>query len=151
LTYVHPACKQHDVAGATTLHVRRGARAAARWCAALTALWLVLCGVLGLRHQAVVDHARDDRSGSLVHAPRMTGHHDARTVGTDLHGRHDAGEDDGPCALVSVHPASIAQPAHVADVVAIGRPVARIERAVQPAIPAESILRLAPKTSPPAA
>lgn len=132
--------------------MHRNARvAASRWCAALTALWLVLCGVLGLRHQALVDHARDDRTGSLVHAPRMTGHHDARSAGADLHGRHDASDEDGPCALVSVHPAGIAQPAALSDFITVGRPVARAALVLQRAIPAESVYRLAPKTSPPAA
>lgn len=124
---------------------------ASRWCAALTALWLVLCGVLGLRHQTLVDHARDDRTGSVVHAPRMTGHHDARSATADLHGRHDTGEDDGPCALASVHSVGIAQPLRIAAILVEAGPIEGALPASRLAISAESIFRLAPKTSPPAA
>ena len=119
-----------------------------RVIAAVTALWLVVGGVLVGHHEATVAHVRD-AVGAYVHGQALVGHHDGRH--SDIHGQRDAGSDAGPCALLSTfhQPASaeVAAPAVVTTACAIS-----VWQSAPPAIAtiAGAVYRLAPKTSPPA-
>lgn len=133
------------------VHMRGAARSAAPWYAALTALWFVACGVLGLRHQAQVDHVRDARTGAVHHAPRMIGAHCADEPTPDVHGRADVDGEDAPCELGSAH--------HAGGPLAVWRPIAVVSHPSFTEVAAPTrragrpgrVFRIAPKTSPPAA
>ncbi len=123
---------------------RRSRRAAA----ALSAVLLIVVGLLGARHEAEVAHVRDQK-GDLVHAQELADHHHAGPS-AHLHGREDHDHAPGACSLLAVLHASadasraqvaVAAPSIVHDLLA--PPIA----AVPGAIPG---YRLAPKTSPPA-
>ena len=131
------------MADASRLQVRT------RGIAAFTAVWLVVCGVLAMRHEASVAHVRD-RAGAYVHARTLVGHHAGRDA--DIHGQRNPEADVGDCALLTAAhqpvSASVTGPAVVttAGVSCVQAP----PRAAISAI-AAAIYRLAPKTSPPVA
>jgi hypothetical protein len=112
-------------------------------------VWLVVCGVLAMRHEAQVAHVRD-RAGAYVHARALIGHHAGHNA--DIHGQRNPDADVGDCALLTA--AHQAASAHVTrpTVVTAARAtcVQDTRRAAPPAVVA-AILRLAPKTSPPVA
>ena len=120
-----------------------------RGIAAITAVWLVVCGVVAMRHEAQVAHVRD-RAGAYVHARALIGHHAGHNA--DIHGQRNPDADVGDCALLTA--AHQAASAHVTrpTVVTAARAtcVQDTRRAAPPAVVA-AILRLAPKTSPPVA
>jgi hypothetical protein len=111
--------------------------------------WLVLAGVLGLRHEAGVAHVTGSH-GELRHGAPVVGHRD---LGADEHHFHAGAGDagDAECWLsVALH-----QPGAPAVPVALST-AAIVHRA--PAAPAalvargrSTLLRFAPKTSPPVA
>jgi hypothetical protein len=123
---------------------RRSRRAAA----ALSAVLLIVAGLLGARHEAEVAHVRDQK-GDLVHALKLADHHQTSPA-AHLHGREDHSHAAGACTLLAVlhapavaarPPAALPAPSVVNDLLA--PPIA----VVPGAIPG---YRLAPKTSPPA-
>ena len=118
-----------------------------RVIAAITALWLVLCGVLGARHEAEVRHCVDG-NGDSVHAPKMVGAHTG--ADSDIHAT-DGEPDRDVCAIAAaMHQSASADCArpllHSAHQQQLGANSV-IELA---AIVTRHVYRLAPKTSPPA-
>ena len=110
------------------------------------AAWLVLAGILALRHVADVAHATDER-GALVHGAHAIGHH----AGKVDHLHAGTGGEHDECSLAAalrqpgaVHaaPARIAAPS-IAIAIELVPSSARARTA--------SLYRLAPKTSPPRA
>lgn len=131
------------MAGASRLQVR------SRGVAAITAVWLVVCGVLAMRHEAQVAHVRD-RAGAYVHARTLVGHHAGHDA--DIHGQRNPDADAGECGLLTAAHQPVS--AHVQTPAVVT--TAHATCAQDPphmAIPAiaTAILRLAPKTSPPVA
>lgn len=119
-----------------------------RVVASLVALWLVVGGALAARHTAQVAHVVDQRSGLVLHASHLTGHH--ATDETDIHGQADPKADHDVCGLL----ASLAQPAHPSAPVLAALPVGPSAVSTTPgvsAIAAAAVYRIAPKTSPPLA
>jgi hypothetical protein len=120
----------------------------ARGVAAITALWLVVCGVLAMRHEASTAHVRDD-AGGYVHARTLAGNHAGHD--SDIHGQHNPDAETGDCALLTTfHQAASA---HVAApvLVATTASVTTADLARRATAPgATAVYRLAPKTSPPA-
>lgn len=120
-----------------------------RGIAALTAAWLVVLGVLAMRHEAHVAHVRDG-AGGYVHAIELAGVHAGGA--SDVHGERGVHGDAAQCALLTAfHQAAAAATVEPRPVVAVRQfqplePV-RLTRAVPPA----RVYRLAPKTSPPRA
>jgi hypothetical protein len=131
------------VAGASRLQV------GSRGIAAITAVWLVVCGVLAMHHEASVAHVRD-RAGAYVHARALLGHHAGGDA--DIHGQRTPDADAGDCALLTAaHQAASAHVTAPAVVTTVRTSwVQHTRHAAIPAI-ATAILRLAPKTSPPVA
>ena len=118
--------------------------------AVAAAVLLLTCGVLGLSHEADGAHVRDPRTGAMLHGHALSGMH-VDSAQSDVHGRaddHDA--DAGVCALdVVIHQAVIASATfvlHAAPAPAASVPTIRI---VTRAPALASVLRDAPKTSPP--
>ena len=109
--------------------------------------WLVLAGLLGLRHEADVAHVVDGR-GAFVHAVRAIGHRAARAEHLHERAAGDRGDD---CSLA----AALRQPgvtrAAIALVPARSVPRALAAPAARATTIAAAIYRLAPKTSPPRA
>jgi hypothetical protein len=130
------------------MQVARSRRARSLLAIAASA-WLVLTGVLGLRHEAEVGHAID-AAGVAVHGSVAIGHHGAAAC--HLHTRAAAHDGDGACEVIAaVHQAGAATArielvAAAPAGVAIGMP-----RPVAGALAPLALLRLAPKTSPPPA
>jgi len=127
---------------ATPLHVRTRAGVA------ILALWFVMCGVLGRRHEAQVAHVVDPATGLVVHAQHLAGHHDP-SKHSDIHGQDDAGDHDACALSAAIHQAAISTAAPVvarttSAELALDPPRAR-------AALAADIYRFAPKTSPPVA
>jgi hypothetical protein len=139
------------MSGATRVHVQRGARWASRGCAALTALWLVVCGVLGLRHRSVVDHVRDDQTGEVRHAASSIGPHAADAANPDFHARRDSGGSEAACHLGAAHQAGGPLVAWSPVVQLARRPLGDLVAASQRTGAPRRVFRIAPKTSPPAA
>jgi len=131
------------MAGATRLHVRR------RGVAAITAIWLVVCGVLAVRHEAITPHVVD-RSGAIVHAPVLLSQH--TTPDADVHGRTHSEADHGDCAvLTAFHHAASARVTAPALVAAVHTPCPFDAPRASPSAATAALYRLAPKTSPPQA
>jgi hypothetical protein len=120
-----------------------------RGVAAITALWLVLSGVLAMQHEASTLHIRD-RAGGFVHAALLTGHHTGSD--SDIHGQRDPDADTGDCALLTTfHQAASAETSAPVLVVVSGTThTLHVPRRVA-ASRATAVYRLAPKTSPPTA
>ncbi|MBC7975709.1 MAG: hypothetical protein H7138_12085 [Myxococcales bacterium] len=140
--------KQQVVLGEMVQHVQCNARWASRCCAVLTALWLVACGVLGLRHHAQVGHIPDLHANAVHHAPQLTGHHNTGAV-PDVHGRRDAGGDDGACALASSHEVGVPLLLPIAVTTELSSTGTAACGTSRLARSSSRILRIAPKTSPP--
>lgn len=120
-----------------------------RAVAAFTAVWLVLCGVLALRHDGKTAHGLD-ALGRVVHAAQLTGHHVAGGQ-ADFHGQADPDADHGACELsVASHAAAIVSPARH-DLVVARATALPVYAPASPALAIRSVYRQAPKTSPPAA
>ena len=125
--------------------------AAHRAVAVVATCVLLACGVLGIRHEADGAHVRDPLTGVMLHAQALLGTHVASTQ-ADVHGRaadHDA--DGGECTLdAALHQAAVA--AHAPAPCVAAAPAATASAAVLAAraIAIASVLRDAPKTSPPA-
>ena len=114
--------------------------------AAIAAAWLVLAGLLGLRHEATVVHAIDAH-GAIVHGPHAIGHRGGRADHLHPH----AGGDGGECSLA----AALRQPG-VAIAAPSVAPAPFVWRSLDPPVAhvadrTVALLRLAPKTSPPRA
>jgi hypothetical protein len=128
---------------ATRLQERRSRRAAA----ALGAVFLLVAGWLGARHEAEVAHVRDQQ-GDLVHAQKLADDHQVGPA-SHLHGREAHAHDAGVCELLAIaHAPAVASRAPACAVPAMAHdlatpPVAAVHGAI-------AGYRLAPKTSPPA-
>jgi len=120
-----------------------------RSVAAITALWLVVCGVLAMRHEATTAHVLD-RAGVYVHALELAHAHTG--ANSDIHAQRDPHADSGHCALLTgFHQAASAD---VAPPTVAAAPHAFTSHAaprLRPAVARGDVYRLAPKTSPPAA
>ncbi len=120
-----------------------------RSVAAITAFWLLVCGVLAVRHQASTAHVRD-RAGAFVHAQALAQHHTG--VDSDIHAQRDADAESGHCALLTgfhqAASANVASPSVACATFAI-ETVGSV--AAPPAPERRDVYRLAPKTSPPVA
>ncbi len=130
----------------------RTARSAARRLAAIAAALLLLAaGILGLRHEADGAHVRDPRTGAMLHGHALAGTHVASTQ-PDVHGRADDQDaDSGACFLDAVlHQAAAPGAAPVLLAAPARAAPTGSRRAVTHARVLASVLRIAPKTSPPA-
>ncbi|TMQ02707.1 MAG: hypothetical protein E6J91_50525 [Deltaproteobacteria bacterium] len=117
--------------------------------AAITAVWLVVSGVLAAHHEAVVGHVRD-RSGAYLHAPTLVGHRAGGAA--DMHGERKRTADVGDCALLTAfHQAASARVATPAVVTAARAIDVQVTAGAAIAAIATAVYRLAPKTSPPVA
>lgn len=128
---------------------QRRARAGARVIAAVTAVWLVVCGVLAAHHEATVRHVRD-AAGGYVHGKALSGHHTGHD--SDIHGQRNPDADAGDCALLT----ALHQPATggvAAPAVTLAAHAIRVADPPRTAavVVAATLYRLAPKTSPPVA
>lgn len=131
------------MAGASRLQVR------SRGVAAITAVWLVVCGVLAMRHEAQVAHVRD-RVGAYVHARALVGHHAGHDA--DIHGQRNPDADVRECGILTAAHQPVSAHVTTPAVVTTAR-ATRLQDTPRAAIPAiaVAIWRLAPKTSPPVA
>jgi len=120
-----------------------------RSVAAITALWLVVCGVLAMQHEAAVAHVLDG-AGDYIHANALTGHHTGGD--SDIHGQRDPEADSGHCALLSgLHQAASADVTRpTVGIVSHAMQMLRARRSAR-ATARTDVYRLAPKTSPPVA
>jgi len=113
--------------------------------ALVTSIWLVACCLLGARHEARAAHYVDGH-GRAFHGSRMTGEHTASQ--SDVHSR-DATPELDACGIA----AALHQPAAISEIsVSVGVRASdpdRLTLTLTPTLPAGSILRIAPKTSPP--
>jgi hypothetical protein len=136
-----------QMAGAIAVQLG-SARWARRLLAVGAAVWLVVFGALGARHEARVTHVRDAQTGAVVHAG-PSACHDHNPV-SHVHGTPAAGDHD-VCELLSVLHQS-AEPAVAwagISVVVLATPD-RAPRAFEPVVRSRGVFRVAPKTSPPA-
>jgi len=118
--------------------------------AALIGVWLVACGFLARRHEATVAHAVELRTGQLVHAERLIGHHEPDSV-PDIHDRGAGHSDHDVCLdAAMLRTATMAQQDRpvVAGMACSGVVVEHV--VVSTENRRHDIYRLAPKTSPPA-
>lgn len=118
-----------------------------RVIAAIIGVWLVLCGVLGARHEAEVRHCVDG-NGNSVHAPKMVGAHTG--THSDVHATDGEPNLDVCAIAAAMHQSASANCTrpllHSAHQQQLGA-TSVIELA---AIVTRHVYRLAPKTSPPA-
>lgn len=126
----------------------RTARFARRLLAGSAAVWLVVFGALGARHEARVAHVTDAFTGALVHAgPSACHDHQAQTHidRAPASGDHDA------CELLGVLHQSAAPSVAWAGIhlVAI-TPLEHARLSSALALRSHALYRVAPKTSPPA-
>jgi hypothetical protein len=114
-----------------------------RALAAVTAIWLIACGVLGARHEARAAHYFDAH-GQAFHASKMTGQH--TTSQSDVHAR-DSAPDHDPCSLVTAHHVTTVH-VNVSVSVSVSDPrTLTLTLALTPTT--ANVLAVAPKTSPP--
>ena len=119
-----------------------------RTLATVVAVWFVVGGLLGSRHEAVVGHHVDARTGAAVHAPGVVGHHTGDR--SDIHRSRTAAEGESDCAIVAaLHAAASADVAGPALTLALADPARAPSIASAVARAPAEILRFAPKTSPP--
>lgn len=117
-----------------------------RVIAAITGLWLVLCGVLGARHEAEVRHCID-HAGNSVHAPKMVGAHTG--TDSDVHAIDGDADTDLCTIAAAMHQSASAActcprlPCHREQYAATTHVTVRAATFVR------RVYRLAPKTSPP--
>jgi hypothetical protein len=111
--------------------------------------WLVLASVLGLRHEAEVAHVAGAH-GEVLHGARAIDHHDHGRAELHLHaGDGDADADECWLSVALHQPGAPAAPLALAVDASTSRaPAAPIARE---AGGRATLLRFAPKTSPPAA
>lgn len=118
-----------------------------RVLATVTALWFLVFGLIGASHEARVAHVIDAQTGSVLHAPALTGSHTNHQ--SDVHPSDAAAEHDVCAMAQALHQASSVSVActHVSiapELVVAADPIA--ERTIT--TPGD-VYRLAPKTSPP--
>jgi hypothetical protein len=116
--------------------------------ASLICAWFVACGFAARRHEATVAHAVELATGEIVHAERLTGHHDDDR--SDVHDRSSAG-DHGACGDVAMLRTVAVAGAAPSTAAIASAAVAIADHVSGPAISAAVIYELAPKTSPPVA
>ena len=114
-----------------------------RTVAAITAIWLIACGVLGARHEARAAHYFDAH-GQAFHGSKMAGEH--TTSQSDVHAR-DTAPDHDACGLLVAHDIAIDR-VGVSVGVSVGDPGSGTPTPTPTSTPA-SVLTVAPKTSPP--
>ncbi len=125
------------------LHMR------SRRVAAITALWLVMCGVLAMRHEASTAHVVG-RTGLFVHGKALIGAHTGHD--SDVHSQRNPEADAGECAVLTAsHQAACAEIAAPHTVAAAATIESQSAPRVALAPTATAVYRLAPKTSPPVA
>ena len=112
-------------------------------------MWLVVCGVLAMRHEAITAHVVDN-AGAYVHASALSAPHTGGD--SDVHGQRNPEADRGHCALLTgfhqAASAAIAPPALTLLAHAVRTP----DAPPAPRFAArDDVYRLAPKTSPPVA
>lgn len=120
-----------------------------RGVAAITALWLVVFGVLAMRHEADTAHVGDG-AGGYAHAPALAGVHGGGA--SDIHGQRDAHADNGHCTLLTAFHQATRSTMFAAVIPATAQLLhAVVARSAPCAIVTARVYRLAPKTSPPRA
>lgn len=120
-----------------------------RGIAAITAVWLVVCGVLAMRHEARVAHV-DDGAGGYVHASALAGAH--RGGDSDIHAPRDADGHAGHCALLAAFHQAASAATAAPQLSCTAQAVRRADSSATPRIVAVAgVYRFAPKTSPPRA
>lgn len=135
---------------ATQLQTRRRARWAVRAVAVLSAACMVLAGLLAVRHETAVAHVRGALTGELQHAHAIAERHEVSAT-PHLHGRTvDAHAERGACTLLAAldHPTIVTSAGSELAPAAATPLLAPVAFAAAPV--ARALLRLAPKTSPPA-
>lgn len=144
MTLQSGAWHNHHVPVAT--HVQK------RGVAIATALILLCVGLLARHHEAEAAHVRE-RSGRVVHAQELAGHHEAsgwsgRTA--HLHGR-EVHRHAGECTLVAIaHVPAVASVAPSLLAAPAGSAAAPLPARAATAARSIATYRIAPKTSPPA-
>jgi hypothetical protein len=136
--------KQDGMSAASGLQLRR------KTLAALIGVWLVACGFLARQHEATVAHAVERATGQLVHAERLSGHHDSNSI-PDVHDRGVGHADHDVCleaALLRTAALSHGDIPVVAGVSPSPVIVEQVRASGEDA--SRRVYRLAPKTSPPA-
>jgi hypothetical protein len=130
--------------------VRLTRTAAERAIAIAIAVLLVTAGMLGLRHEADGAHVRDPLTGVMLHAHALSGAH-VDSSQSDVHGRaddHDA--DNAACALdVAMHQAAAVGSGPTQLAARVAATFTHVELATARVTASSSVLRIAPKTSPP--
>jgi hypothetical protein len=118
-----------------------------RLVAAITAAWLIACGVLGARHQSQVAHVVDS-AGRVHHVAHATEPH-RDTTQSELRSAADRDDIDACAWSTIVHQAI----RHTTAVAVSAVSPATVELASRDGelIRSSEIYRLAPKTSPPRA
>lgn len=138
--------KYEVMSGAIRLQ-QRGASGARRLVAAITGLWLVAFGVLGVRHESRVAHFVDVGTGQVFHASAIVGEHTGHH--SDVHPSGSAPDLD-PCAVAATrHQSTTPALAPVQLVLLLQAATPPVDRAPRAAVASQLVYRLAPKTSPP--
>jgi hypothetical protein len=135
------------MAGATAVQLA-SAHLARRLLAVGAAVWLVVFGVLGARHEARVAHVIDVQTGAILHAG-PSACHDHNPV-SHVHGSPAAGDHDACELLTVLHQGAAPAVAWTGICVVVFTPSDRAPRAFEPVVRSRGVYRVAPKTSPPA-
>ena len=116
--------------------------------AVVAATCILLAHLISLRHETTVAHVRDS-VGALAHAHALAEYH-AISTAQHLHGNADTNHIDVGCVLhAGLEQSTIL--AHAPALAVVIAPVAQTLAAPPPLAAApSSVLRFAPKTSPPA-
>ncbi len=123
------------------------ARRALPLTAAIASAWLLVAGVLELRHEAEVAHAIDG-SGVAVHGSHAIGHHDG--VAAHFHARSGGHGADGECwLLIALHQPGASTATIAIAAAPISHHVVLAPAAIRVRPATTALFRLAPKTSPP--
>jgi hypothetical protein len=133
-----------------TISTSLGRRRTTRRVVALAAcVWLVLAGVLGLRHEAGTAHVAGAH-GEVLHGARAIDHHDRGADERHFHAGAGHADDDECWLTTALHQAGA--PASPITLIAAATPGrAPAAPAARTAAGRSTLLRFAPKTSPPAA
>jgi hypothetical protein len=115
--------------------------------AAVAGIWLLLAGLLGMRHEARVAHVFDRQTGELRHAHAMVGHHEGDH--SDYHGTSDPDSDNDTCAIATALHQSVCVGSTPSIVSAPSVELGSAQLRPIVATITVSVYRLAPKTSPP--
>lgn len=123
------------------------ARLARRALATAIAAWFVVGVVLGARHEALVGHHVDARTGVAIHAPGVVGEHTGDH--SDVHRSRSIADDGGGCAIVAALHAAACEARARGVVHAVDDVVIVAFAGVARTCSSANLLRFAPKTSPP--